>query len=996
MTDTDKNIIIRFVADTQQYEERVQRVNQFIAEIKNTIREMSADGQTNFKVLAKTMAEEYENMRRAAVPVKELGGMLVRDPEEMQKAEQDIRDYRIAVGIALQELQQVDKGYSDAYRTNRQLEKKSLQEIDRAQKDYVSAVKSGSKVVTKEVLEQGKYLEQLAQKVRQLSTTTGQSYNQIISSMVRSGQITQGTGNNLLALMNNAKTASGGLGNAISGLLSNAGKLVGIFTGWQILQQVRDWLTQAANSGLEFAQAMYSLGVAVNVLQRTGIDITIRDVVENIDELRDKFKVFSEKELVVGAAQLLNLVRDFGLTREQIFKLQEAITTLAIVNGRAMDDVQRTVALALSSGYTEGLQRLGVSINRVTIAAEAQRLGFSGNYMSLTEYQRAIATYNLIIQKTAKYEDDLQEYYKTAPGQIDRAKAAFTDLSSVIGTSLVNSFGDLIGQVAIYIERIKDTVKINQGLIDSEKELEAAQSNRIVWLSSILQALKNISTFWNRVGKEVLGVDLGFDKILENASNSLQNLVNIQSAFIAKLISQWEYFKAYLSGKPISLEEMYRIREQTYQELTGLEVDFSDDMRDEAIRRMQESKAIEEKRSDELEGVARELGDKVLEAEEEWLQKREDAYEKYSEKLEDIERKRLQKLADLEIQYQQKVSDLERQYQQKRQDEFRDYNDKLEDIEIWYQQSVADANDKYRQQQIEAEEDYQNKLKRLREQFLFDLEDALRERDARQVLRLIREYNLRRKQAEDEREDNLEELRRQHEEELKEIRLQRERKLHELQIEHQRRLEEIDLWRQREYEDLTVWLEREREEISIWRQRELDEAERYYNELLLDADRYRDEIISDEIDRIRTQYNLNENGMRNLYTLLEMYIGNKGYLVQLWENYIAWLGTLNLTPSGLTIPQSANTLINPLPPAQYRHASGGLFYANRPALAMFGEAGGEYAAFIPASKVGEVIGGNGSIKLQVYLSPDLEARVIDKALNEFSDVVLEIYKEYNR
>jgi len=121
---------------------------------------------------------------------------------------------------------------------------------------------------------------------------------------------------------------------------------------------------------------------------------------------------FTTQELVVGTASLLNLTRTFGFTKEQIFDLQESVLTLAVVNNRAADEVQRVVALALSSGYTEGLQRLGISINKVTIAQKAANLGWDKGYNSLTEYQRALSTYILIQERVAAYEEDLKNIKK--------------------------------------------------------------------------------------------------------------------------------------------------------------------------------------------------------------------------------------------------------------------------------------------------------------------------------------------------------------------------------------------------------------------------------------------------------------------------------------------------------------------------------------------------------------------------------------------------------
>src|SRR4030042_828386 len=157
---------------------------------------------------------------------------------------------------------------------------------------------------------------------------------------------------------------------------SMIGQFVGIGFALAQVRNLIGFLKEAAQAGYEFAKGMYQASIAVNALRRAGTDITFGDVLEQLQKLKSEFGIFATKDLVVGAAAFLNLNRDMGFTKEQLFRLQEAIATLAVVNGRSMEEVQKTVALASSSGYTEGLQRLGVSINRVTIAEEAARLGW--------------------------------------------------------------------------------------------------------------------------------------------------------------------------------------------------------------------------------------------------------------------------------------------------------------------------------------------------------------------------------------------------------------------------------------------------------------------------------------------------------------------------------------------------------------------------------------------------------------------------------------------
>jgi hypothetical protein len=72
--------------------------------------------------------------------------------------------------------------------------------------------------------------------------------------------------------------------------------------------------------------------------------------------------------------------------------------------------------------------------------------------------------------------------------------------------------------------------------------------------------------------------------------------------------------------------------------------------------------------------------------------------------------------------------------------------------------------------------------------------------------------------------------------------------------------------------------------------------------------------------------------------------------------------------------------------------------ANQPTEALFGEAGKELALFIPWNKlagiggqgVGQGGAGSGGLSITVTLSPDLEARVVDNAMNGVAEVITRV------
>lgn len=716
-------------------------------------------------------------------------------------------------------------------------------------------------------------------------------------------------------------SSTNGFSGALRSIVSMAGRFIGFYSLISVLRQAVNWLQQATTAAYEFSKAIFYLSVGVRALQRSGSDITFRAMYENLEKLRVTFGIFSRKELVEGAAQLVNLSRDFDFTSEQIFKLQEAIATLAVVNGRAMDDVQRTVALALSSGYTEGLQRLGVSINRVTIAQKAGQLGFEDNYMSLTEAERAYATYVLVLEKTAKYSNDLALYQESLTGKLDSSKAAITDLRVEIGDNFLPVWVMLMG-----------------------------------WYERILMGVNGLITAFKLLGLEIA----------------------VAGAQLRLL----------MGGKYMSADEL---RRQLAPELFDKPFQLDDlEMWDDEGKRkfLDNAEGI----SEDFTELVTETGDELLDIQQDYQDKSEDLLKDYKQKQEDIMQQYAEKAADIERQYGEKLLDAQLDRQQKIQDAWSDYYYDLREIGIWYNNAIEDLNRKHREEEIKAEEDYQRKLLELKEEFLFDMEDAIRERDARQAFMLIRRYNLDKKQLERNRDDEqddiddnyereLAELKRQRAEKLRSLREELNRKFAEIQREYERELNELVIWKQREYDEREIWLARELDQAKLWYDRQMEELRR-------DLDR-RLTVLS---KAMYDQYKLQGARLKNFFDQLKAYIGNNGALTQLWKNYATWLQTLPLIPN-VSIPNITGAPapnarpITPIP----SFATGGSMIANKPTIAMFGERGAELATFTPLNGGGN--GSNGKVAIELFLSPDLEARVVEHSLGEMADVLVSMTRK---
>ena len=175
-----------------------------------------------------------------------------------------------------------------------------------------------------------------------------------------------------------------------------------------------------------------------------------------------------------------------------------------------------------------------------------------------------------------------------------------------------------------------------------------------------------------------------------------------------------------------------------------------------------------------------------------------------------------QKEIDLNIKVEQKKDDIDLEYRRKAEDAARDLAKKIEDINRDARQRAEEAKQKAREDELQKELELAQKLKELRQQFLNDLEDALHARDARQVLRLIRDYNNEKQKILDKNalDEQLSKLKLKNE--LENIEAERKAKIASAQLEYKQKLEDLAIAKKRELEELAIWKQREFEEIQRW------------------------------------------------------------------------------------------------------------------------------------------------------------------------------------
>lgn len=280
--------------------------------------------------------------------------------------------------------------------------------------------------------------------------------------------------------------------------------------------------------------------------------------------------------------------------------------------------------------------------------------------------------------------------------------------------------------------------------------------------------------------------------------------------------------------------------------------------------------------------------------------KRRDAKEKLLQNLEDLEEDYADKLIDINTKLQQKLEDIDREYVNKREDEHRKYLYRIEDAEKDFDERVEKAKQDAREKEENRERELQEKLLRLREQFMMSLEDALRDRNVRQALRLRQEYDLNKKQILRQNELDKEINAKKLQQELKDIEEARRRKLEKLRIDYARRLEELALFQSREIESARRGYDQDLEELNKWLEQKRQDYLDAYDQDLKDIKKWSNDKIQDLAKAYADQNTITLEGLAALYENMTAYLGPGGYIDSLYD-YL-------LQSTGFTMSQVAEMM----------------------------------------------------------------------------------------
>jgi len=774
------------------------------------------------------------------------------------------------------------------------------------------------------------------------------------------------------------KDALTGIDNEVRGLGNSFRKTTGMAKGLQsvlnlirgilvaigvfrVFQFIEESIRKAYDAARQMELALYKIVVAERALSKAGVDVTTKELRDMADNLTKTYSYISKIDATKMVADLSILTKDLGLSIEQLRDLTIAIPILAANAGITIEQATDQVVNGLANSG-KGWKDLGVIVDANIIKQNAVSAGLvesKDKFDKLTaEQQQQIEVLSLLDILNESVAEGLAaqgDYAETADKKIRDLSATWEDFLATLGGVGIPLLGTLSEYLITYIDLWKFGINIIKfGII----EITALVTSFGRAVSEVFSGnIKNVKEFGRVAVEEFLRVE--------------QETLKYFGYF------DEDSFKISVPGlgdAGITINERFREMGDEIDTPTKKVEELGD-----AISDLSQVDGFDDLVEDLIE-LQNKIEETKQEFEREWggSEITIDAALNF-----DINSSEFSELGREVQDYIIKIQRLVEDYARKRRDIIVDAN-----------QKITEANRKYHNQQIDDEARFQEQLRQLREKYLFNLEDALRERDARQVLRLQRQYQMDKEALINEHKLSQQEAARQHQEDLERIRQERDDRLAELAEEERIRLEQ-------ERQDFELEQQRAKEDHDL----EMQQLNQEISDRLMEFAR-----------AIGEEYQLNEQGVQKLYELLNQYYGPSGTFDQLYkysyESMVAqaqaMLAQVNAIISQAKSQMSLIPTTFPSDDFFFRHsqqsignqAKGGTYLATRATKAVFGESGPEIASFIPLGSSMSLPGiapssGNnmsGRLDIEILLSPDLESRIISSTLNETANVITRIQR----
>jgi hypothetical protein len=409
-------IEIKYIARVDEALANAEKMRSFINAIKVDIQNLAAQSGQSFDIVAASMKKAFssdisaniknikaqlaEALKQETVPevIASKKNVAREQIKEQLAARREFNEYTMKALAQLNAAESKFAKESVAREKDKAAQKKAIMQQEKAALlEYQAAWKASQKtgemgVMTKQAQEMGAKIQELKQRIIEYSKEHSVSFNRAAQDIYNKGTIPikqmQQAVRELNSEMRNTSTGSTGFLGFLQSLGTVGQAVFGFTLGTlavQALRSITNWFKEAAKAGFEYAQALKRLEISTQILQERGMNITMKETLDLVTELNRQFPIFTRKQIVEGVGYIQLLSQNLGLSTEQMKEMNKVAGALAVVLGKDVNEAAKELALFLTSGYGEALQRAGILASKQAVTDELRRMGIQKDITMLTK-----------------------------------------------------------------------------------------------------------------------------------------------------------------------------------------------------------------------------------------------------------------------------------------------------------------------------------------------------------------------------------------------------------------------------------------------------------------------------------------------------------------------------------------------------------------------------------------------------------------------------------
>lgn len=205
----------------------------------------------------------------------------------------------------------------------------------------------------------------------------------------------------------------------------------------------------------------------------------------------------SQRQALEAAGTFGNLFTSLGLTRKEAAGMSMGLVTLASdlasFNNISPDEALLKLRAGIV-GETEPLRTLGVNLSAVAVEAKAMEMGLASSSKALTEQDKVMARYALILQMTSNAQGDFARTADGAANAQRRVDAQLDNYRVMAGRIFLPFREQTLGILADVLERMGPYAE------NIMNQFALGLARGIVAITPVLVQLAQLFTFWLKPG----------------------------------------------------------------------------------------------------------------------------------------------------------------------------------------------------------------------------------------------------------------------------------------------------------------------------------------------------------------------------------------------------------------------------------------------------------------------------------------------------------------